>query len=60
MSSYLRTIQKRILKKMGYVRQSHEVRNDQVVRLKKGEGKIIGPNGELVGQHYPQVVATRS
>lgn len=54
MSSFARTIQKRALKKRGYLRQTHAVINDQVVRLKKGEGKIISPGGEMVGQHYPR------
>jgi hypothetical protein len=60
MSSTLRTIQKRILKRMGYTRQTKKVEMNeltglpQIVPLKKGEGNIIGPDGHDTGsKQYP-------
>ena len=61
MSSLIRTIQKRIAKKMGYTRQTSRVvmasGGPRVVPYRKGEGPILDPNGEIFGQHWPQVKA---
>ena len=50
MSSYLRSIQKRSLKRQGWSRQTErvEMRNGQptIVKLKAGEGQICTPQGE--------------
>ncbi len=58
MSSALRTIQKRILKKLKFERQTQrvEVRNNVpvIVKLEKGTGPILGPDSEPVGKHYPR------
>lgn len=60
MSSALRTIQKRILKRMKFERQTQrvEIVNGQpkVVALKKGTGPILGPDSEPVGRHYPRLL----
>lgn len=62
MSSLVRTIQKRIAKAQKYERQTQRVDviagKPQVVHLKRGEGDIIGPDGESIGsKHWPQVAA---
>lgn len=58
MSSALRTIQKRILKKMKFTRQTQDVQVingvPRIVQLKKGAGPILGPDSEPVGRHYPR------
>ena len=65
MSSLIRTLQKRMAKKMGYVRQTQKFTvvngQPQVVRLGRGEGPILNPDNEPIGHHWPQVSApTRS
>lgn len=62
MSSLVRTIQKKIAKAQGYVRQKQEIREiggvPQIIRLKRGEGVIIGPDGESTRSYqWPQVSA---
>lgn len=53
MSSLVRTIQKSILKRIGYERQKERLvmrhGRPQVVRLKKGEGPILNPDGDSTG-----------
>ena len=51
MSSFTRTLQKRMLKKIGYTRQTErlERRPDGTIvrhRLKKGRGPIVNPAGD--------------
>lgn len=41
MSSFLRRVQRRSLRKLGYTRSAID-------------GRILGPNGEPVGRHYPK------
>jgi hypothetical protein len=60
MSSLVRTIQKRIAKAQGYTRQTSrvEIRGGQpvIIPLKRGQGDIIGPDGESTGsKQWPQV-----
>lgn len=61
MSSLVRTIQKRIAKRMGFVRQTSRLvivgGVPQAVPFKRGQGPILNPNGEPIGQHWPQVKA---
>lgn len=59
MSSFVRTLEKRHLKRMGFHRRVVEVRKDingtpYIHRYAKGKGPIINPKGEVVGQHYPR------
>lgn len=60
MASGLRSLQKRILKKIGFTRQTSriEIRNNVPVQIpfKRGEGPILGPDRNPVGQHYPTVM----
>lgn len=63
MSSFARTLQKRILKtKLGFSRQTQKVETDLtgrpvIVRLKRGEGNIFDANGDDTGsKHYPLLV----
>lgn len=61
MSGFIRTLQKRMAKKMGYERQTQKVVVNNgipsIVKLGRGEGAIIGPDGEPIGKHWPQVSA---
>lgn len=51
MSSLVRRLQIRILKRKGYTRQVHRVHMSEttgiptLIRLKRGEGEIIAPDG---------------
>lgn len=58
MSSMIRSIQKAMLKKRGYIRQTQKVEIvngvPRIVQLKKGEGCIIGPDQQSVGKHWPR------
>lgn len=60
MSSTIRSLQKRIFKRMKFERQTQrvEVRNGKpvIVHLKKGTGPILGPDSEPVGKHYPRLL----
>lgn len=53
MSSFVRTLQKRMLKRMGYHRQNRSVEEvaGTVVarRLPRGTGPIVNGDGEVVG-----------
>lgn len=57
MSSFVRTAQKQMLKRMGYHRQKLRMinRNGVVMaqRLKKGEGPILDGDGVSVGRRWP-------
>ncbi len=46
MSSFIRTLEKRILKKKGYVRNINPKSEDF--------GQIMNPSGEAIGFHYPR------
>ena len=66
MSGFVRTIEKRILRKLGYARQTQQITADgngapRIVRLGRGEGEIINRNGEGIGRHWPHLArgATR-
>jgi len=56
MSSFVRTLQKQMLKRMGYHRQKVSVSEVAGVvmsrRLKKGEGPILKPDGESTGNTF--------
>jgi len=56
MSSGIRTLQKRIFKRIGYVRQTQKIdeKTGAIIHLRKGEGQIIGPDHQPVGQNYPR------
>lgn len=61
MSSFIRTLQKRILKRQGFTRQTRRVEVSKltglptIISLKKGEGNIIGPDGQdTKRRHYPR------
>lgn len=47
MSSLVRRLQIRILKRQGYVRETWAIRDGQPVRLRKGEGRIASTAGVL-------------
>jgi hypothetical protein len=60
MSSGLRTLQKRILRRKGYSRQTQVVQfNDitkqpEIIKLKPGQGHIIAPDGtDTKSSHWP-------
>lgn len=58
MSSYIRTLQKRGLKRLGYKRQTERVIQTMsgpiTVKLGKGEGNILDPHGVDTGsRHWP-------
>lgn len=62
MSSLARRTQIRMLKKIGFTRQTHSVRvigdSKIVIKLPKGKGSIIDPLGEDTGsKHWPKTVA---
>lgn len=57
MSGFVRTLEKRMLKRMGYTRQKARF-DDQtgIVRLRKGEGEIIAPDGSSTGaRRWPRL-----
>jgi hypothetical protein len=61
MSSLVRRLQIRMMKKRGYVRQTQKVVEGangfpQIIRLKRGEGQIISPAGEPIGRHWPRML----
>lgn len=61
MSGRVRTLEKRILKRKGFSRQTHAVEvvagTPRVIRLKKGEGDIINPAGDKIGKRWPRATA---
>ncbi len=54
----MRKIQKAMLKKAGYVRQTQRIDIiagvPNVVHLRRGEGQIINPEGDAIGRHWPR------
>lgn len=60
MSSGVRTLQKRLLRKFGFVRQTSRIANvagvPTVIPFRKGEGPILAPNGARIGRHYPKLM----
>lgn len=65
MSGFVRTLEKRILKRKGYVRQTSEIRKDEfdkpyIHHFAKGEGPIINANGESTkSSRWPRVTEKR-
>lgn len=55
MSSLIRRLQIRILKRKGCVRETWRIINGEPVRLRKGEGRIILPDGAITtSTHWPR------
>lgn len=54
MSSLVRRIKKRLLKKMGYTRNRWVMVNGQPVDCRKG-GEITDPNDTPIGIHWPRL-----
>jgi hypothetical protein len=56
-SSALRTLQKRILKRAGYKRERQAIRilsgKPVTVKLGKGEGEIVNRSGDSLGKRWP-------